>query len=140
MLNASESAARFWSQVEKSPDGCWLWQGAMHHNGYGRPAWQGRRTMAHRIAYTLLRGDIPEGKQLDHLCRVRRCVNPNHLEPVTQRENILRGIAPTAVNARRTACTHGHDLTPDNTYTTPDGRRQCRVCIKARLAKHAARR
>lgn len=76
-----------------SATGCWEWQGELNRNGYGRVWVNGRRLMAHRVAYQLLVGEIPEGLVLDHLCKVRRCCNPDHLEPVTVRENTLRGDA-----------------------------------------------
>lgn len=138
MDKTTDEAARFWAKVDTTGD-CWLWLGAKSHNGYGRNMFRGRRIMAHRIAYLLNVGEIPDGMQLDHLCRVRACVNPSHLEPVTPRENIMRSEAPTAINARRAECVHGHAFTALNTYMTPDDRRQCRTCIRARLAKSAAR-
>jgi hypothetical protein len=137
--NVSEESLRFWSKVDKSGE-CWTWLGAQTANGYGRNMFRGRRIMAHRIAYMLVLGDIPTNFQIDHLCRNRLCVNPNHLEAVTQYENILRSSAPSAVNAQRTVCIHGHAFTERNTYATPDGRRQCRTCIRDRLAKSEARR
>lgn len=131
---------RFWSKVDKT-DGCWLWLGSTRsYRGYGRFTVDGRLLMAHRIAYLLEVGPIPNDYQIDHLCRVRNCVRPDHLEAVTQHVNILRSEAPSAVNAQRSECVHGHALTPGNTYVTPDGRRQCRTCIRDRLARSEARR
>jgi hypothetical protein len=91
--------ARFWARVEKRPDGCWIWTGVINHNGYGRytyarPDGRSLASRAHRIAYELLVGPIPDGLQLDHLCRVKACVNPAHLEPVTQDENMRRTRGP----------------------------------------------
>jgi hypothetical protein len=94
---------------------------------------------AHRLFYEQLVGPIPDGLQLDHLCRVRHCVNPDHLEPVTQTANVLRGIGPTAVNAGKTHCVHGHPFTPDNTYINKQGNRHCRACAIRRAAEHKAR-
>ena len=117
---------RFWAKVEKT-DTCWLWTGALDTRGYGQfrvaspPA---RPLQAYRYAFELLRGPVPQGLQLDHVCRVRRCVNPNHLEPVTGRENTLRGDGPPAQNARKTHCIRGHKLPPRNNQ----GRRKCRIC------------
>lgn len=139
-MNLSDAVAnRFWPKVDKAGD-CWLWTGVRNPKGYGRFHLGGRLLMAHRIAYELTVGPIPEGMQLDHLCRTRACVRPDHLEPVTQRVNILRGVAPSAQNAQRAECVNGHAFTPANTYTTPNGRRQCRVCIRARGERSAARR
>lgn len=99
---------RFWAKVEKS-DGCWLWTGAKTTTGYGSVWLDGRSVKAHRVAYELLVGRIPDGLTIDHLCRVRLCVNPAHLEPVTNRENTLRSPQSEAsVNARKTHCPKGH--------------------------------
>jgi hypothetical protein len=116
---------RFWSRVQKT-DTCWLWLGALH-NGYGGINVDGKRTPVHRAAYELLIGPIPEGLVIDHLCRVRNCVNPVHLEPVTNAENVLRGEGTGAHHARSTHCPQGHKFTPENTYHSPTGRK-CRIC------------
>jgi hypothetical protein len=119
---------RFWARVVVA-DGCWLWTGYRLHNGYGSLMANGKKnTLAHRFAYELLVGPIPDGLTLDHLCRVRNCVNPAHLEPCTMAENALRGVGPTAVNARKTHCKRGHEFTPQNTYARPDGGRECKAC------------
>lgn len=91
-------AERLWARVDKNPDGsgCWIWTGALTTNGYGQVRWGDRTLRAYRLVYELLVGPIPDGLQLDHLCRNRRCVNPAHLEPVTQWENWARGMAPSA--------------------------------------------
>lgn len=81
---------RFWARFERAPDGCWLWTGPLYSNGYGEFNFDGRNRRAHRFAYDRLVGPIPDGLELDHLCRVRRCVNPAHLEPVTHEENVRR--------------------------------------------------
>ena len=105
--------------------GCWLWLGKINNQGYG---WAGKRGSAHRALYIALRGPIPNGLILDHKCRVRCCVNPDHLEAVTDRENVARGFSPSAVNARKTHCIRGHELAGDNLYRMPDGDRACRAC------------
>lgn len=94
---------RFWSKVDKSGT-CWLWTASIRATGYGQFRVGKRTRDAHRVAWELTNGSVPDGLQLDHLCRNRACVRPDHLEPVTQRENILRGTAPTAVNAVKTHC------------------------------------
>ena len=126
MLTATE---RFWSKVDKSGD-CWVWTAGKSRDGYGNFKRDGKDLKAHRVAYELVRGSIPTGLDLDHLCRVRACVNPDHLEPVTRRENIMRGAGYTAEQARKTACKRGHEFTAENTYAWRGGR-ICRTCRKA---------
>lgn len=121
-------------------DGCWEWTGSLS-GGYGMFTPTGRNVdqcPAHRVVYELLVGPIPEGLVLDHLCRLPRCVNPEHLEPVTFQENVLRGIGPTAVNAAKTECINGHPFTPENTYAWPGRGRHCRPCAIARATRHNA--
>jgi hypothetical protein len=121
--------------VEPAP-GCWLWKGAVHYGGYGTyTARHGDKRYAHRMVYELLVGPIPDGLDLDHLCRVRSCVNPDHLEPVTRRENLLRGETDAARRAAMTACERGHPFTPENTYVKPSGARECRPCRRARVRR-----
>lgn len=121
-------AEHFWARVEKTPT-CWLWRGHTIR-GYGRLMWDGARMAAHRVSYELHIGAIPDGLVIDHLCRNHGCVNPAHLEVVTIGENMLRGVAPTAVAFRENRCLRGHPYTDDNTYTYPDGKRRCRTCSR----------
>jgi hypothetical protein len=125
-MTRANTAADIWAHVkfdgvawEESP--CWEWLGYRSVNGYGRVAWQGRFTAAHRITYELFFAPykIPRGLTLDHLCRVRHCVNPEHLEPVTSKVNILRGVGVTAQKARQTQCIHGHPFDIANTGRSP---------------------
>ena len=115
--------------------GCWLWTASVRPSGYGQ-IWtrtvEGRRRLlsAHRAVWEAARGPVPDGLDLDHLCRVRTCVNPDHLEPVTRKTNILRGLAPAAANARKTVCDKGHQL-----QLLPTGRRGCPKCKRAYLAE-----
>lgn len=137
----SRQARRFWSRVRVDPSGCWIWTGARYPNGYGSSRENGKSGgYAHRVAYTAVKGPIPTGLTIDHICRVKACVNPDHLEAVTQRENTLRSpIAPAAINARKTHCIHGHEFTPENTLRR--GReRQCRTCHRTREFERARRR
>lgn len=121
---------RFWSNANQS-DGCWLWLGSINEHGYG-VIWLGtRRTRAHRFGYELIIGPVSEGLDLDHLCRVRSCVNPAHLEPVTRQVNLLRGETIAAAAAQRTHCPAGHEYTPENTRINR-GSRICRECARIR--------
>lgn len=133
---AIPDAKRFFSKVHK--DGpipanhpelgpCWIWK-AGKSDGYGSFCVNGRTVHAHRFAYLNLRGEIPEGLEPDHLCRIRRCVNPFHLELVSQKVNILRGDGPPAQNARKTFCKRGHPLNSTNTRIRKNGNRECRIC------------
>jgi hypothetical protein len=128
---------RFWAKVHKT-DTCWLWTGGKSPNGYGhfsdRP-WQGG---AHRWAYEHLVGPIPSGLCLDHLCRVRHCVRPEHLEPITQRENLLRGRTLQAANRAKTHCIHGHPFDDENTLIYRE-HRYCRTCHRERERHRRAR-
>lgn len=117
---------RFLSFVNKTA-GCWNWTGALKENGYGAFAGYNRNGYAHRFSYTHFRGPIPEGLTIDHLCRNRSCVNPDHLEAVSLRTNSLRGNSPSAQCARKTECPRGHPYDKTNTYYRK-GRRQCRIC------------
>lgn len=145
-------AERFWAKVNKeAPNGCWEWMAGLYPNGYGQ-FWAGKQVRAHRWSYEQARGEIPEGLQIDHLCRNKICVNPDHLEAVSQLENIRRGVpfrkpenyrfAPGARNpsARRTPfgvptkshCVHGHEYNPENTAVNRDGTVYCRTCVNKR--------
>ena len=123
--------ARFWQSVEKT-ETCWLWHGEMGPGGYGRltDSATRKRYMAHRYSYELHVGPVPEGLCLDHLCRVRSCVRPDHLEAVTMRENTMRGDTPARRNHEKTACIHGHPYDETNTSFGLKGRRHCRQCRK----------
>lgn len=125
----SPIASRLMARVEFDTNGgCWLWTRNLSHNGYGQLKSPGRTAQAHRLAYEEFVGAIPPGLQLDHLCRVRCCCNPAHLEPVTREENIARGHAPHIVNARKTHCKRGHEFTPENTRVNRRGGRACLIC------------
>lgn len=126
---------RFWPKVDTTGP-CWEWTASKNHLGYGQVSreYPDRRLgMAHRVAYELLVGPIPEGKELDHLCRNPSCVNPDHLEPVTHAENMRRAPydAPASKRAK-THCPAGHPYSGENLYVNPKGRRECRACRKQR--------
>ena len=135
------SSLRFWEKVALDPNGCWVWTGATNDGGYGQLRTDGVTQYAHRLAYETFVGPIPDGLQIDHLCRTRLCVNPAHLEAVTQRENILRGVSTSAQRARMTHCIAGHPLSGGNLYIRPDGKgRHCRICQRRRNRETRHRR
>lgn len=140
-----DDPARFMDKVWLSSDGCWSWAGAKHPDGYGlfvagavRPS-DGRRrkVFAHRWAYERWVGSVPEGLELDHLCRNRACVNPTHLEVVTHHENMLRA---RSWQREQKACRQGHTYDDANTYITPKGARACRQCNAEAQRRARARR
>lgn len=109
---------------------CRVWRWTKNWKGYGyirRMHEVPGNRVVHRLFYEMSRGSIPPGLELDHLCRVRACCNPDHLEAVTTRENVLRGFGACAVHARKTHCIRGHEFTDTNTYRRRDGR-ECRTC------------
>jgi hypothetical protein len=133
---------RFWSKVNKTDD-CWLWTGARSH-GYGNfyvslGGGKYKQVQAHRWAYEDANGPIPEGRiwVIDHLCRVKHCVNPRHLELVKQQVNVLRGDLPRALRENR--CVNGHEYTPENTFINSKGARVCRICKKASYERRKAK-
>jgi hypothetical protein len=126
---------RLAEKLELDPEtGCMNWTGSLTHNGYGqiglhRPAGGHMYNVrAHRLAYELAHGPIPDGMQIDHLCRNRKCCNPDHLEAVTPIENTRRGMSPSAISARTGLCFKGHPLTEENVTISRGGGRQCLIC------------
>lgn len=132
--------SRFWAKVNKEgPDDCWDWQGGKNNKGYGYFWVEGKIiTRVHRFAYQLLKGNIPKTMTLDHLCRNRSCVNPNHLEVVTMRINSLRGVGASARNARATHCPKGHPYDLLNTHFYVNGNRRCQTCNREYRRQHYA--
>lgn len=121
---------------------CCEWKGAKNVAGYGTIRMNGKTYLAHRLAVALSGRNIPKSLVCDHLCRNRACVNPDHIELVSTKENVLRGIGPTAQAAKQTACLKGHEYTPENTRYQQEKRggkggitRQCRKC--AAIAAYA---
>lgn len=133
--------ARFWAKVVVTESGCWEWQASLTAGGYGQ--FYPKKSLprrAHRVAYEALVGPIPEGLQLDHLCRTRRCCNPSHVEPVTSRENTMRGQNFAARHAAATHCPANHPYDGDNLRVRPTGRRACRECERQRVRAARARK
>ncbi len=125
----TELPQRFYDKIVPASGDCWRWTAAKDMFGYGRFNLDGKNRHAYRVAYEALVGPLPEGLELDHLCRIPSCVNPDHLEPVTHKENVRRGNGPAAINAKKTHCKHGHKFTAENTYRYPkESRKQSRNC------------
>ena len=120
-------AARFWPKVERT-DGCWNWTAVKTREGYGHLKVAGKPYFAHRLVFALQGHEIPAGLTVDHLCRNPGCVNPDHLELVTMRENVLRGVGPSAANAKKTHCLRGHEFSLENTRVLYGRTRRMRVC------------
>lgn len=122
----------FWMKVDTGrKNDCWNWLGCLR-NGYGCFQMDYRSDYSHRFAYEDKVGAIPEGLEIDHLCRNRRCCNPHHMEPVTRAENVLRGFGLGALNKRKTHCHKGHHFDSANTFMDSHGHRQCRICKRER--------
>lgn len=132
---------RFWPKVDRNPDGCWLWTAGVDGHGYGQIHFKGRHRRAHRIAYELAVGPIPEGLVINHLCCTPRCVRPDHLETVSVAENNHYADHVLFIRSAVTHCKNGHEFTPENTYIFPGrGSRDCRTCRRARMDAFRARR
>lgn len=142
-----DDSKRFWSKVDKNGPipayrsdlgPCWIWQGALGTYGYAQVRMGGRggkMVLVHRWSYEQLVGEIAQHRQLDHLCRVRHCVNPAHLEPVPGKINTHRGMSPSALNLRKTHCLRGHPFNEENTRWVRGGGRSCRTCQRENLRK-----
>ena len=123
---------RFWDKCcTQDESGCWLWTGARFKAGYAGIRWGGAAKYGHRVAYEVLVGEVPAGLELDHLCRTPACVNPDHLEPVSHRENLARADHSNQGrdHAEKTHCPSGHPYSGDNLYVSRKGR-QCKTCIR----------
>jgi hypothetical protein len=118
---------------------CWVWTSALNTKGYAQIGFKGRQPLVHVLVYGWEKGEIPSGYECDHLCRNRACVRPSHIEPVTRRDNILRGIGLAAENYRKTHCCNGHEYSKENTYIRPYGGRDCRICCRERTRQYYMR-
>lgn len=148
---AGEPLEWFWEKVDKNgplpsddtlaagKGPCWLWTAACQPNGYGVFTSFPFTNLSHRVSYHLAGGTLVRGMQIDHLCRVRNCVNPDHLEQVTSRVNNLRSESTAGKANRTNRCWNGHEFNEANTYWTPDGFRHCRACGAANRRRKVAR-
>ena len=138
VLSFKQRVDGFWAKTRMT-NSCWNWLGAINPKGYGEYYNDKKVVKAHRYSYELFEGKIPNGLQIDHLCRNRKCVNPNHLQIVTNKENVLRGNGISAKNSKKTHCPKGHELTPENTYCYRNTRSckkcRCEIGKKSRLKK-----
>lgn len=151
MFKSRSIEERFWEKVNKdggvsdhapSLGKCWLWEGFLDSDGYGKIKKGGcthKKITAHRLSLTLSGVKLKKNLVVDHLCRNRRCVNPKHLEQVTWGENVYRGFNPMAMNARKTHCPKGHEYDKLNTYINPKGQRICRKCTAMHQRAYKAR-
>lgn len=131
---------RFWSNVDAGGV-CWEWTGSLTPKGYGTFMAKGRKAYrAHRYAWIILVGEIPQAMTIDHICKNKRCVNPDHFELVTAEENTRRGGSASALNARKTHCKRGHEFTPENTYVQYNKGKAGRRCRECHLALLRSRR
>lgn len=126
MHRQTTTLQRFFAKVEIT-NSCWLWKAGTARLGYGS-FWYGRHRPAHAVLYEILVCPIPKELECDHLCRVPACVNPDHIELVSHRENLLRGKGFIPQKAAQTHCVHGHIFSEENTYLRPNGTRFCRAC------------
>ena len=127
---------RFWYKVDKMGC-CWYWIASTHSNGYGQFSYHGKNKLAHRLSYEDKYGDIPQGLVMNHICRTRHCVNPDHLEVITLEKNIQIGIS---VNRNKTHCKREHEYTEENTHIRSTGFRQCRTCALISKRKYNQRK
>jgi len=120
----------------KESDDCLYWNGRLSYNGYGLFCYNRGIVRAHRYIYEYCVGEIPKGLDIDHLCRNRNCVNPLHMEPVTRRENLMRGNTLAKDNSLKTHCPKGHEYTPENIRAQSGGWRSCRLCSISLRREH----
>lgn len=131
----TDFAAYIIDRSDENADGCWIWRLSVNRGGYAQARRWGRLVTGHRLAYETFIGPVPVGSVLDHICNVKRCVNPNHLNPTSDRDNILRGTAPPAINARKTVCHQSHPLDGVDAR----GKRFCRTCASESLRRYRER-
>lgn len=134
---------RFWTKVSFTSS-CWLWTANQNGRGYGRVVQDGASRPVHRVAFEEFNGQIPEGMEIDHLCKVRHCVNPAHLRVVTHLENVRAGdgawMRQAQLGRSKTHCNAAHEFTPENTWIRKNGTRQCRQCRRDATNRCAAKK
>ncbi len=127
---------RFLSMIKIVESGCWEWQGYVFKSGYGSFWFNDKTYRSHRFIYEYYHGSICPDLTIDHLCRNRKCCNPNHLEQVTYKENVLRSpFTQASINSRKTHCIYGHEFNESNTYVYSHGKRECRICNRTNCKK-----
>jgi len=141
MLESLPSRIREKIKVNPSTE-CWEWTAGDNGSGYGLVQWNGKQNLAHRVVYALINGEIPYGKTLDHLCRNRSCANPEHLEPVSHKENLRRGETGKKTGRKqkeKTHCPQGHPYDKHNTHYRSSGERVCMSCNRDRQRRRRAK-
>jgi hypothetical protein len=135
-MNRRNTPEDFHKRHAIDSNGCHIWYGSLTEDGYGRFTINFQAWLAHRYAYFLKYGTLDPKKEIDHKCRVRRCVNPDHLEEVTSKENVMRGNTVARRNSNKTHCKHGHEFTIENTYIKSNGGRLCKQCGRDNARKY----
>ena len=139
--NYREPIQRFFTHIDMDFGECYLWISNKDKDGYGIFSYNGSNVLAHRYSYEAFVSYIPEGLVIDHVCRNTSCVNPSHLEPVTQRENVLRGYNPASINSKKLYCINGHSLSGKNLYINRKAnKRYCRECGRIKSREYARRK
>lgn len=139
----SKQLARFWAKIDRSggDDSCWFWTASRTPKGYGQIRVRQEQWTAHRMMWFITHGSLPSWPMvIDHICKVKHCVNPSHLRVLHTTDNILRSNEPRIVAHRKNQCTKGHSYTPENTYVAPSGNRRCRICLREKDRRRAKRR
>lgn len=133
-MNVASLAIVEANSIPEPNSGCWIWLGTLDPDGYAKMKFRGKNKRVARVGYQCVNGDIPAELVIDHLCRTRSCVNPAHLEPVTNRENTLRGETLAACNVAKTQCPEGHE------YSWCGRRRYCKICNRNSMRRQRANR
>jgi hypothetical protein len=139
MFNDPCLPLKIWSRIYIIPQtNCWLWTGPINRDGYGSVHFNQKQQQIHRVFYETFKGPILKGTEIDHLCRVRNCCNPDHLETVSHQKNVDRSNGRKG-SLKRTHCINGHPYTPENTYRSPQGVRACKICRAIKMTESRQR-